>query len=37
MKNKDIKVPIAEKVPIEFEIHGDKRIDNYFWMRLSNE
>ena len=24
--------PIAKKQPTEFEIHGDVRIDNYFWM-----
>ena len=29
--------PMAEKQPKELEIHGDKRIDNYFWMRLSDE
>ncbi len=32
-----IKSPIADKIATELEIHGDKRIDNYFWMRLSNE
>lgn len=37
MKNTNIKVPIAEKIPFELEIHGDKRIDDYFWMRLSDE
>jgi oligopeptidase B len=25
--------PVAEKQPQIFELHGDKRIDNYFWMR----
>ncbi|ATC96224.1 oligopeptidase B [Pseudoalteromonas tunicata] len=25
--------PVAKKVPYEMEIHGDKRIDNYYWMR----
>ncbi|MBF2070513.1 S9 family peptidase [Fischerella thermalis] len=25
--------PIAEKRPQVLELHGDKRIDNYFWMR----
>ncbi|MDG1858745.1 MAG: S9 family peptidase, partial [Emcibacteraceae bacterium] len=25
--------PIAKKVPYEMEIHGDKRIDDYYWMR----
>lgn len=25
--------PIAEKQPQVLELHADKRIDNYFWMR----
>lgn len=29
--------PVAKIVPHETEIHGDKLIDNYFWMRLSDE
>ncbi|TVZ54789.1 oligopeptidase B [Lutibacter sp. Hel_I_33_5] len=37
MKSTDGKAPIAEKQPKELEIHGDKRIDNYFWMRLTDE
>jgi oligopeptidase B len=36
MSNIDIKPPIAEKIPTELETHGDIRIDNYFWMRLSD-
>lgn len=28
--------PIAEKKPRVLELHGDKRIDNYFWMRERN-
>jgi len=28
--------PIAKKVAEELTIHGDTRIDNYFWMRLSD-
>lgn len=36
MHNKDIKPPIADKIPTELESHGDIRIDNYFWMRLSD-
>jgi oligopeptidase B len=36
MNNIDIKPPIAEKIPTELETHGDIRIDNYFWMRLSD-
>ncbi len=35
-KNK-IKAPLANKKPIYHEIHGDKRLDNYHWMRLSDE
>ena len=35
--SKDIgKIPVAEILPTELEIHNDKRIDNYFWMRLSD-
>nr|WP_301400095.1 S9 family peptidase [Polaribacter huanghezhanensis] len=37
MKNKGITPPIAEKIPVEIETHGDIRIDNYFWMRLSDQ
>lgn len=37
MNNRDITPPIAEKIPTEIETHGDIRIDNYFWMRLSDE
>ncbi len=37
MNNKDIKPPVAIKIPTEIETHGDIRIDNYFWMRLSDE
>jgi oligopeptidase B len=25
--------PVAKKEPIVLELHGDRRIDNYFWMR----
>lgn len=25
--------PVAKKVPYEMSIHGDTRIDNYYWMR----
>lgn len=28
--------PIAKKIAEELTIHGDTRIDNYFWMRLSD-
>ncbi len=37
MKNDDIKPPIADKVPKKLEKHGDVRIDNYYWMRLTEE
>ena len=37
MKSTDSKMPVAEKQPIKLEKHGDVRIDNYFWMRLSDE
>lgn len=29
--------PIAKKIPETLTIHNDTRIDNYFWMRLSDE
>ncbi|MEQ9049004.1 MAG: oligopeptidase B, partial [Marinoscillum sp.] len=29
--------PIAEKQPYELTGHGDVRVDNYYWMRLSDE
>ena len=32
-----INPPVAKKEPKELTIHEDKRIDNYFWMRLSDE
>jgi oligopeptidase B len=37
MNNKDSIPPIADKIPVEIETHGDIRIDNYFWMRLSDQ
>lgn len=37
MMNTDAKSPVAEKQPKELTIHNDTRIDNYFWMRLSDE
>ncbi|HYC85428.1 MAG TPA: S9 family peptidase [Chryseosolibacter sp.] len=30
------KAPVAEKVPYELTAHGNKRIDNYYWMKLSD-
>lgn len=32
----DILPPVAEKIPHEITTHGDTRVDNYFWMRLSD-
>jgi len=29
----DIKPPVARKVPKEIVTHGDKRVDEYFWIR----
>lgn len=29
--------PSAKKEPKKLEVHGDTRIDNYFWMRLTDE
>jgi len=37
MKNDKVKPPIADKVPKELDKHGDVRIDNYYWMRLTDE
>ena len=25
--------PVAKKIPKEIVIHGDKRVDDYFWLR----
>lgn len=36
MRNIKFKPPIARKVPYEMIIHGDKRTDNYYWMKLSD-
>jgi oligopeptidase B len=32
-----IQPPTAEKVAYELTAHGNKRIDNYYWMKLSDE
>ncbi len=29
--------PVAEKIPYVIESNGNERLDNYFWMRLSDE
>jgi oligopeptidase B len=31
-ENKLPKAPVAEKIPKDVGMHGDKRIDNYYWM-----
>ena len=31
-KNMDIKPPTADKIEKHLEIHGDVRIDNYYWL-----
>ena len=36
MKSTDAKPPVADKTAINLEKHGDVRVDNYFWMRLSD-
>ena len=33
----EIDAPVAEKIPKQLEKHGDVRVDNYYWMRLSDE
>ncbi len=32
MSKKEINPPIAERIPKELEIHGDVRIDDYYWL-----
>ena len=34
--NLNLEAPIAKKIPKELTIHNDTRIDNYYWMRLSD-
>ena len=29
---KQVKPPVARKIPKELQIHGDLRIDNYYWL-----
>ena len=36
-KEKSMEEPIAQKVPHEITTHGHTRVDDYFWMRLSDE
>ena len=37
MNKKQIDAPVASKAETIFEAHGDKRVDPYHWMRLSDE
>ena len=37
MNKSDIMPPVAEKEPKQMVTHGDTTVDNYFWMRLSDE
>src|SRR5210317_1654892 len=32
MSKKEINPPIAERIPKEMEIHGDVRVDDYYWL-----
>ena len=34
---KNLNPPNAKKIPKELTLHGEKRIDNYYWMRLTDE
>ena len=36
-KHLNIEAPVAKIIPEKLVTHGDTRIDNYFWMRLSDE
>ena len=36
-KAADVPAPIAEKIPHEFKENGGSRVDNYYWMKLSDE
>ncbi len=36
MKSTDAIIPVAAKKPTKLEKHGDTRVDDYFWMRLSD-
>ncbi|ALO41913.1 S9 family peptidase [Pseudoalteromonas phenolica] len=33
VQEQTVTAPIAKKIPHEMEIHGHKRVDNYYWMR----
>lgn len=34
--NPNDKAPVAKKIPHEMTIHGDTRVDNYYWMKLTD-
>ena len=36
LQKKSTTAPTARKVPHVIEVHDDKRIDNYYWMKLSD-
>ena len=36
MNHKKVHAPVAKKEPVKFKMHGDIRIDNYHWMRISD-
>ena len=35
--NKPLIPPVAKKIPIEMKKHGSTRVDDYYWMRLTDE
>ena len=37
MEKESIKPPVAEKIPKKLVAHNHTRIDNYYWMRLTDE
>ena len=36
-KSNYVEPPVAKKNPEKLSIHGDERIDNYYWMRLTDK
>lgn len=36
-KNDLLPPPMAKKIPYNLAMHGETRVDNYYWMRLSDE
>jgi oligopeptidase B len=34
---KNIQAPVAKKIPVKLKLHQDNRVDNYFWMRLTDD